>query len=225
MIMKQLKHSLVCGLLAALTMLCVQLSFLLTQVSEIAGSAESELVKTAREAQSALLYSQAVLTSVRGTTEAVRKSAVEQMGYYEAAGRRSAAALARLELLISHTDARLERMTAAFESSSVHANENIDQIGMLAGSVRKDLDGLSQRGENLVEVSTSAVERLDQHLADDRLNQIADALSQSSQNTAQATANVAEATGYMRDILSPARKSFWRRLLELLIPRPTLSVP
>jgi len=220
-----LKHSLICGLLAALTVVCVQLSFLVTQVSEIAGSAEDELVKTAREAQSALLYSQAVLTSVRGTTETVRKSAVEQMGYYEAAGRRSAAALARLELLISHTDARLERMTAALENSSVHANKNIDQIGMLAASVREDLDGLTQSGENLVDASTATVERLDHHLADDRLNQIADSLSQSSQNTARATANVAEATGYMRDILSPARKSFWRRLLELLIPRPTLSVP
>jgi hypothetical protein len=70
-----------------------------------------------------------------------------------------------------------------------------------------------------------AVEQASGRLSDGRLGQIADALVIASQKASEATANTAEATGYIRDMLSPHRKSFWRRLLDLLIPRPTVDVP
>ena len=223
--MNSLRNGLACALLASLTVAALQLTFLLAQAGEIARTAENELLRTSGQAQATLLYSQAVLASIRGTTETVRKSSIEQMGYYEAIGRRSSMALARLELLISHSDARLERITLALENSSARAHQNMDQIGGLAVSLREDLHELSAQGTKLAEASTAAVARLDQRLADQRLDQITSSLAASSENAAQATAHVAEATGYIRDILSPKRKSFWRRLLELLIPRPTVSVP
>ena len=223
--MNSLRNGLACALFASLTVAALQLTFLLAQAGEIARTAENELLRTSSQAQATLLYSQAVLASIRGTTETVRKSSIEQMGYYEAVGRRSSMALARLELLIAHSDARMERMTQALENSSARADQSMDQIGSLAGSLREDLHGLSAQGSELAEASTAAVARLDQRLADQRLDQITSSLAASSENAAQATAHVAEATGYIRDILSPKRKSFWRRLLELLIPRPTVSVP
>ena len=223
--MNSLRNGLACALLASLTVAALQLTFLLAQAGEIARTAENELLRTSGQAQATLLYSQAVLASIRGTTETVRKSSIEQMGYYEAVGRRSSMALARLELLIAHSDARMERMTQALENSSARANQSMDQIGSLAVSLREDLHELSAQGTKLAEASTAAVARLDQRLADQRLDQITSSLAASSENAAQATAHVAEATGYIRDMLSPKRKSFWRRLLELLIPRPTVSVP
>ena len=223
--MNSLRNGLACALLASLTVAALQLTFLLAQAGEIARTAENELLRTSGETQATLLYSQAVLASIRGTTETVRKSSIEQMGYYEAVGRRSSMALARLELLIAHSDARMERMTQALENSSARANQSMDQIGSLAVSLREDLHELSAQGTKLAEASTAAVARLDQRLADQRLDQITSSLAASSENAAQATAHVAEATGYIRDMLSPKRKSFWRRLLELLIPRPTVSVP
>ena len=223
--MNSLRNGLACALLASLTVAALQLTFLLAQAGEIARTAENELLRTSGETQATLLYSQAVLASIRGTTETVRKSSIEQMGYYEAVGRRSSMALARLELLIAHSDARMERMTQALENSSARANQSMDQIGSLAVSLREDLHELSAQGTELAEASTAAVARLDQRLADQRLDQITSSLAASSENAAQATAHVAEATGYIRDMLSPKRKSFWRRLLELLIPRPTVSVP
>ncbi|MBI4479432.1 MAG: hypothetical protein HY651_05375 [Acidobacteria bacterium] len=223
--MNSLRNGLACALFASLTVAALQLTFLLAQAGEIARTAENELLRTSDQAQATLLYSQAVLASIRGTTETVRKSSIEQMGYYEAIGRRSSMALARLELLIAHTDARMERMTQVLENSSARANQSMDQIGELAASLREDLHELSAQGTDLAEASTAAVARLDQRLADQRLDQFATSLAESSENTAQVTAHVAEATGYIRDILSPKRKSFWRRLLELLIPRPTVSVP
>jgi len=49
-------------------------------------------------------------------------------------------------------------------------------------------------------------------------------LETATAEAAEASRNTAEATGYIRDMLSPTKKSFWRRVLELLIPRPTVSV-
>ena len=222
--LETLRNGLSCALLAIACIVALQISFLLRQLSTGLETAEQELRATSRQAQDTLLYAQAVLTSVRGTTETIRKSAVEQTGYYEAIGRRSALALGRLDLLISHTDARMERITAALENSATEAGQSLDQFGTLAASARQDLEQVSKQAGELAAASTTTVQQLDQRLADDRLDHIASSLAQSSQNTAQATAHIEEATGYIRDMLSPARKSFWRRLLELLLPRPTVGV-
>jgi hypothetical protein len=186
---------------------------------------ETRLAHLSEELGATNQHAQAVLSSVRGTTETVRKSAVEQMGYYEAAGRRGAMALARLEILIGRADAHMERITQAFERSSQHADESIEHIGALAASARADMRELAEKGTELLGSSTEAVEQARDRLTDGRLDHIADALVVTSEKASEATGNAAEATGYLRDILSPHRKSFWLRLLELLIPRPTVSVP
>jgi hypothetical protein len=213
-----IQQALFCGLLLAGIIACLEISAYLAQLSEATAQMEARAVDLAEEVRTTMQNAQAVLSSVRGTTETVRKSAVEQMGYYEAAGRRGSAALARLEILITRTDARMERITQALEGSSERANESMAQVGALAASTRKDL------GE-LMQASTESMELVSARLGDSRLDQIADSLATSTENAAEATANVAEATGYVRDMLSPTRKGFWRRLLELLIPRPTVNVP
>jgi hypothetical protein len=222
--MTWLNQTLTAGVLLVAVIVGLQISNLLIQFGSGVQAAEAELSATNREAQATLVYAQAVLASVRGTTETVRRSAVEQTGYYEAAGRRSAMAVARLEILITHTDARMERITQAVETSSKRADENMDQFGFLAASASENLGELSQQGVELLKASTATMERVDQRLDDERLDQIASALAETSESTALATANVAEATGYVRDILSPNRKGFWRRLLEFLIPRLTVNV-
>jgi ABC-type transporter Mla subunit MlaD len=215
---RRIKQALFCGLLLAGIIVCLQISAYLAQLSEATARMEARVVDLTEEVRTTMQNTQAVLSSVRGTTETVRKSAVEQMGYYEAAGRRSAAALARLEILISRTDARMERITQALEGSSESANESMAQVGALAASTRKNL-------RELMQASTESMELVSARLGDSRLDQITHSLATSTENAAEATANVAEATGYVRDMLSPTRKSFWRRLLEVLIPRPTVNVP
>jgi hypothetical protein len=212
------------GLITALLLLgCIlglQATSLMVQVASLLQTAEQELLATSREAQATLIRSQAVLASVRGTTETVRESAVHQMGYYEAMGRRSASALARMELFIQRMDTRMERATTSLEDTSAHASQSFHQAGTLLSSLRSDAAEIAKQSHELMESSTSAVRELHSRLADDRLDRMAAAIAESSEYTAQASANVAEATGYVRDMLSPARKSFWRRLLDLLIPRP-----
>jgi ABC-type transporter Mla subunit MlaD len=222
---KRVQQALFCGLLLAGTIVCLQISAYLAQLSEATAQLEARTVDLTEEVRTTMQNAQAVLSSVRGTTETVRKSAVEQMGYYEAAGRRGSAVLARLEILIARTDARMERITQALEGASESANESMAQVGALAASTRKDLGELAEQGRELMQASTESMELVSARLGDSRLDQIANSMATSTENAAEATANVAEASGYVRDMLSPTRKSFWRRLLELLLPRPTVNVP
>lgn len=221
---RAIKQGLICGLLVAGIVIELQVSAYLAQVSEATTRMFAEGEALSEEVRAATQYAQGVLASVRGTTETVRKSAVEQMGYYEAIGRRSALALARLDILVNHADDRMERMARALEGISAHAQQNMDQVGLLAASAQEDIHGLSVHGTKFLVTSTATMQRVDQRLADEHLDQIVNSLAETSEKAAESTANVAEATGYVRDILSPKRKSFWRRLLELLIPRPTDSV-
>ena len=222
--MPALRNAFLTGLLFIACIAGLQMTYLLAQLSASARRMEAQFTETARQAQTTLLYSQAVLASVRGTTETVRKSAEEQMGYYEAVGRRSALALARLDLLIQHTDARTERITRAAEAMAGHTGEISRQVSSVAAAVGNDAHAVSAHAADLLAASTQAVQDLQGRISDPKLEQIAEAIAASSQNTAQATANVAEATGYLRDMLSPKKKSFWRWLLELAIPRPILGL-
>ena len=63
-----LRNGLSCALLAIACTVGLQVSYLLRQLSTGLEPAEQELHSTSRQAQDTLLYAQAVLTSVRGTT-------------------------------------------------------------------------------------------------------------------------------------------------------------
>ncbi len=222
--MHTLRHAFGTGLLFLACVAGLQMTYLLAQLSASARRVETEFTETARQAQTTLLYSQAVLASVRGTTETVRQSAEQQTGYYEAVGRRSALALARLDLLIRHLDVRTERITRAAEVMAGQTGEMSSQVSSAAAALGGDAHEVSGHAANLLAASTQAVQDLHERISDPQLEQIAEAMAASSQNTERATANVAEATGYLRDMLSPKKKSFWRWLLELAIPRPTFGV-
>ena len=222
--MHTLRDALRTGLLFLACVAGLQVTYLLAQLSASAHRMETEFMETAQQAQATLLYSQAVLASLRGTTETVRRSAEQQMGYYEAVGRRSALALARLDLLIRHLDARTERITRAVEVMAVQTGDMSSQVSSVAAALGADAQEVSTQAASLLAASTQAVQDLNTRIADPKLEQIAEAMAASSQNTEQATANVAEATGYLRDMLSPKKKIFWRWLLELAIPRPTVGL-
>ena len=214
--------------LAALVLACVlmlQASYLAAQAGSLLEEAEQQFRAAGRETEVALVQAQALLASLRGTSETVRRSAVHQMGYYEAIGRRSASALGRLELLISNADDRLERITASLEKTAAGAEQTFVEAALLTSSVREETSQLSGDLQEMLSASTQTAARIDQRLADDRLDEMTAALTRSSQNVERASAHIAEAAGYARDILSPARKGFWRRLLELLIPRPAHREP
>ena len=215
--MKTLRETLLAGLLLIGCAVGLQVSCLLVQAGRIGNCLEEELLETNRQVQATLLYAQATLSSVRGTTEIIRKSSEQQMGYYEAIGRRSSLVLGELALLLRHTDDRMERIT----TSSERALESLAAITDEAATQTKDVGGQSRA---LLTTATATMASLQESVESQAIPQSLEHLEAASQNVEGATKAAEEAMGYIRDMLSPTKKSFWRRLLELMIPRPTVGV-
>lgn len=209
-LLEAIRRSLAVGLLLIGWVLGLQAGYLLRQISETVNAQAEALRGTAGEA--------------RATLALARSTLVEQQGYYrdsashiKALTKAAAIDAIRLGRLIERTDASLERMTAATESALAAAQDAARSVALQTESVGED-------SQQLLEAATAATQQLGQLAADDNLRQSVAHLEATTANLEAATAAAAEATGYVRDMLSPAKKSFWRRLLELMIPRPTVRV-
>jgi uncharacterized protein YoxC len=216
------------GLLTSLLLIgCIvglQTSYLLVQAGRVLQRTEAEIAVTGAEMRTTLLYSQAVLSSARQTTELVRRSAEHQMGYSEAVGRRTSLLLANLNILIANANEHLDELS---EATLV----TIESGAQATASITEDVGRAAAQADAALAESERLLSDLRQKLAAPEIASTIEALNASAVNLETATAeaaeasrNTAEATGYIRDMLSPTKKSFWRRVLELLIPRPTVSV-
>lgn len=217
------RSGLVTGALFLCIVLGLQMSYLLVQAGKLLERTEAEIAVTGAEMRTTLLYSQAVLSSTRQTTELVRRSAEHQMGYYEAVGRRTANLIAEMTFLIRTTEERLEEVTQATNEFLRNEATATEEIAQDFGRVAAQADAALAESERLLaELRETAAPEIRGSLA--ALNASAVNLETATAEAAEASRNTAEATGYIRDMLSPTKKSFWRRVLELLIPRPAFSV-
>jgi len=221
---ERLRNCLHAGLLFLLLLLGLQASYLLAQVSQTVRLWNEAALDTNRRAQETLLIAQAVLVSVRGTTEQVRRSAEHQLGYYEAVGRRTSNLIAEMSFLVRNADQRLTEASQA-------TNEFLRAEAALTAEAAQDFSSVAAQAEETLAESERLLAELRETAAAPEIRGSLEAIQASAQNLATATAeaavagrNTAEATGYVRDMLSPRKKSFWRWVLELLIPRPTVSV-
>ena len=212
------------GLLLIGCIVGLQMSYLLVQAGKLLQRTEMEIAVTGAEMRTTLLYSQAVFSSARQTSEIVRRSAEHQMGYYEAVGRRTANLIAEMTFLIRNTEERLTEVTQA-------TNEFLRNEATATASITEDVDRVASRADAALAESERLLSDLRQTIAAPEIRGSLEALNASAVNletataeAAQASRNTAEATGYIRDMLSPTKKSFWRRVFELLIPRPAVSV-
>ncbi|MBI3894480.1 MAG: hypothetical protein HY313_00975 [Acidobacteria bacterium] len=216
-LMKTLREALRIGLLLVGCAIGLQVSYLLAQFGKIGQAAEGEIRATSIQVQNSLLYTQAVLSSARQTIEIVRKSAEQQMGYYEAMGRRSSLVLAELSLLIRHTDELTERITFSSERA-------LESLAAMTNEAAAQTMDVGEQSSALLATATAAIAALQETAESPALPQSLEHLEAASKNVEAATQAAEEAMGHIRDMLSPTKKSFWRRFLELMIPRPTLSM-
>ena len=207
---KALRNALQMGLLFLACLVGLQVSWLLRQTAEILNAQHGAALAAFTEAQS--------------TMALARASLAEQQGYYRDSARhikaltRAAAIDAiRVGRLIENTDARMERLTLASEQA-------LRSVESVSESFRDQTEQVGNRSGSLLEEATRAVSALDRLAGNPALAQSLQNLEVSSANLVAATAAASEATASVRDMLSPAKKSFWLRLLELLIPRPTVRV-
>lgn len=209
--MDKLERALRSGLLFLACLIGLQVSWLIRQTAEILKAQHVAALGTVAE--------------IRTTLDLARASLAEQQGYYRDSARhikaltRAAAIDAiRFGRLIENADARMERLTLASERA-------LESVQSATESVEEQIEQVGNHSAALLERATAVVSDLDRLAADPALPQSLQNLEASSANLAAATAAAAEATASIRDMLSPTKKSFWRRLLELLIPRPTVRVP
>lgn len=173
-----------------------------------------------------------LLSSAQGTLDLSRKTLATQQGYYrdsashlKALTRAAAIDAVRLGRLIDqsqravdNTDARLARVSSAAESS-------LDSLRGAANALTEQTDAAGKKSGDLMDAGIVAVDKAGDLAANPSLESSLVHLETSSENLQETTAAAAQSMGYIRDMLSPAKKSFWRRLLELMIPRPTVSIP
>ena len=208
--MDKLERALRIGLLFVACLVGLQGSWLIRQAAEILNAQQGAALAAFAEAQS--------------TIALARSGLAAQQGYYRDSARhikaltRAAAIDAiRLGRLMENMDVRMERLTLAFERA-------LGSLESATESVGEQTEQVGNRSAALLEQATAAVTDLDRLAANPALPQSLQNLEASSANLAAATAAAAEATASIRDMLSPTKKSFWRRVLELLLPRPTVTV-
>jgi len=227
----RLRNGLKAGLLFLAILIGIQVSYLLAHVShtlrvwnDAALATRNDIEISFRHAQETLLTAQAVLASVRGTTEQVRRSAEHQLGYYEAVGRRTSNLIAEMTFLIRNADERLDEISRA---TNVFLEREANETAMLAA----DFGRVADQAEATLAESERLLAELRETAAAPEIRGSLEAIEATTKNLETATGaaataaeNTAEATGYVRDMLSPQKKSFWRKLFELLIPRPAIGV-
>jgi len=221
---QRLRNGLHAGLLFLAILTGLQVSCLLAQVSQTLSLWNAAAMRMNRTAQETLLTAQAVLASVRGTTEQVRRSAEHQLGYYEAVGRRTSNLIAEMTFLIRNTDERLEEITRA-------SNALLQNGAAVTAGAGEDFRRVTEQADATLAESEQMLAELRGTAAAPEIRGSLEAIAATTKNLETATGaaaiaaeNTAEATGYIRDMLSPKKKSFWRKLFELLIPRPAIAV-
>jgi len=208
--MDKLERALRSGLLLVACLVGLQVSWLIRQAAEILNAQHGAALAAFAEVQSSMALARAGLA--------------EQQGYYRDSARhikaltRAAAIDAiRFGRLIENADARMERLTVASERA-------LGSVESASESVAEQTDQSGREARQLLAESTATIAAL-RELAE--APEIRNSLTQFEASNRHLTGVMQageEAIGYIRDMLSPTKKSFWRRLLELMIPRAAINV-
>ncbi len=219
--MSALHRALLAGLLLIACAVGLQVSFLLVQAGTILSDMHQQ--------------SHLALFSINQTLELVRQATREQRTYYKATGKALALTTIHLGRLVKQTNARLGRTEARLahltsnmdnrsEQVSQAASRALNNFSVAALTLAGQTDTLGHQANLLLAASRGTVENLERLAGSPALARSTENLERSTAHLEKTTAATAEAAGHVRDMLSPRKKSFWRRLLGLLIPRPSIPV-
>ena len=216
--MSAIRNGLLTSVLLVICIVGIQIGFLLARIGRSLDRLDGSVTS--------------LLSSAQITLDLSRQTLATQQGYYrdsashiKALTRAAAIDAVRFGRLIDastsaveNTDARLGRVSSSAESS-------LEALRGAANSLAEQAETVGSKSEDLIDAGTLAVEKAGNLAANPSLESSLKHMEASSENLQKTTEAAAQSMGYIRDMLSPAKKSFWRRLLEMTIPRPTVSVP
>ncbi|OFV98236.1 MAG: hypothetical protein A3F68_10085 [Acidobacteria bacterium RIFCSPLOWO2_12_FULL_54_10] len=215
--MYYLRSGLLTGLLLLACIIGLQITYILHQASASFAEQHLSALDVAQEARQTMLLARSVMEEQRGYYR-------DTASHIKALTRAAAIDAIRFGRLIDKMDQRTERLTTATEAMLFVAKDALAGVQDSTQAVANMANQLGDQPRLLLEASTEAAQALQRRADDPNLNAAAESLAQSSANVERMTASAAEATGYVRDMLSPQKKSFWRRILELMIPRPSINI-
>ena len=225
-------ETLVIGLLSIACVTGLQISFLLAQAGGAFGELKNELQFTVREIrnnQNVIAQNFSIFfNDAKGSYAAQKK-------FYEESAKKNAEDFQRLTATMADNSERLGRLIDGLdertERITVSAESLLANGGNVTAMLSRDATVLSDQANAALLEATLLFGQMRETAASQAIEQSLTNLSaatrklDSTMGHLDGTArNAEEASGYVRDMLSPTKKSFWRRVLELLIPRPAISV-
>jgi len=167
-----------------------------------------------------------------------RATLAEQRVYYRALSKmvvkdanRLGKAITAVEDLVRGENARLAashqeagRLLAELRGTSRAGTDALAAAQAMTLRVNEQVGALSADSRELLAAGTRAVDQVEVRLKDPSLDATVANLAQSSANLERMSRAGAESAEAIRDVLKPTRKPFWRRLLELMIPKPTVRL-
>lgn len=210
----RVRDSFAVGLLGAGIVVCLQVGFLLNQLGTVLNDWNLDVLQVAAEA--------------RGTMALLRDVTREQRGYYrdtashvKALTRAASIDAFLLGRYIQHLDGTTPMVLGRFigfgEDVSKSATDLMVNLNGETMDITKDLRQSTFLLNNNLQVLRGNLENLEKITGDP-------SILASQKNIERSTANIDHATKTIDDILNPRKRSFWRRLLELMIPRPVIGV-
>jgi len=125
---------------------------------------------------------------------------------------------------LAESHQQLDRLVAELQRTAVAGTDEIQQAGASTATLGQQIEAVSADSRQLLAQGATILDTVDERLKDPALTQTSANLAQSAANLERMSAAGAESAERVRDILSPKKRSFWMRLLELMIPRPTVRV-
>lgn len=179
-----------------------------------------------------------VLVRTEETLTIGRAVLAEQRVYYRALSRmavldanRLGKAIGAVEEIVRNEDTRLaeshrqvDLLMAELQRTSAAATGIIEQAGASSAALTAQIDAVGDSSQRLLAQGTAVLATVQEGLEDTTLAETSANLAQSSANLERMSEAAAESSERVRDILNPKRRSFWIKLLEFLIPRPTVRV-
>ena len=167
-----------------------------------------------------------------------RAALAEQRIYYRALSRmavldanRLGKAIGAVEEAIRNEDIRLveshrqlDLLVAELQHTADAATGTVEQAGAASAALENEIGAVSAESRRLLAQGATVLATVEERLQDPSITQTSANLAQSFANLERMSAAAAESAEHVRDILSPKKGSFWIRLLELMIPRPTVRV-
>ena len=128
------------------------------------------------------------------------------------------------DVRLAESHRQLNHLVAELQRTASAGTDAIQQTGAASAALAGQIQALGDDSQHLLAQGTAVLATVDETLKDPSIAQTSANLAQSAANLERMSTAAAESAEYVRDILSPKKRSFWIRLFELMLPRPTVRV-